>query len=380
MQSMDSLKAAALLLLALISGAAIAHGDEDHSHDEPAANQATNAANPLLDATRPQRLADGSLFIPKPAQRQLRLRTQLVENKALAVGLTFNGKVVADPNASGRVQAIQTGRIEAGPKGLPSLGQRVVKGETLAWLKPLANSLERGNQQALLAELDAQIAIARSRVNRLDQLEGALPQKEIEAARFELQALQQRRGAIGASLATAEKLSAPISGVISAAYAVPGQVVDAREMVFEIVDPARLMVEALSYASTPIERLTQASAQFAGGSAQLRFIGAGRQLREQAQPVLFRVVSSTLPLAIGQPVKVIAKSADTIDGVAVPHAALVKNSVGETVVWLHTGAENFVPRAVKWSPLDADQVVVTSGLSNGDRVVSEGASLLAQLR
>lgn len=366
-----------LLSLSLFAGQVLAHGDEDHSHDEPVA---AAMAVPSGNANRPQRLADGSLFIPKPAQRQMGLRTQLAATQALAITRTFNGKVVADPNASGRVQAIQTGRIEAGPKGLPTLGQRVVKGQTLAWLKPLASSLERGDQRARLAELDAGIAIARARVGRLDQLEGAVPQKEIESARHELAALKQRRAAIGASLSTAEALSAPISGVIGAAHVVPGQVVEAREMVFEIIDPARLLVEALSYEALPTARFTEASAQFIGGDVPLRFIGAGRQLREQALPLLFRVVSADSNLAIGQQVKIIAKTAGKIDGIAVAQTALVKNTGGETVVWLHTGAENFMPRAVKWSPLDADTVAVVSGLHGGDRVVTEGASLLGQIR
>ena len=36
----------------------------------------------------------------------------------------------------------------------------------------------------------------------------------------------------------------PASGVIASANVVAGQVVDARELVFEIVDPSRLRVEA----------------------------------------------------------------------------------------------------------------------------------------
>lgn len=365
------------LLLALFAGQAAAHGDEDHSHDpQPAAAVVQSAG----DASKTQRLADGSLFIPKAMQRRLGLRTQLASTQALAATLSFNGRVIADPNASGRVQAIQSGRIEAGPKGLPVIGQQVRKGEVLAWLKPAASSLDRGNQQALLAELEAQFGIAERRVRRLDQLEGAVPQKDIEAARFELAALTKRRAAIGASLATPEPLQAPVSGVISMANAVAGQVVEAREVLFEVVDPARLAVEALSYDTAPVGRLSDPVAQFPGGSAALQFIGASRQLREQARPLLFRIKPGSTELAIGQPVKVIAKTATQTNGVAVPLTALVKNATGDTVVWLHTGAERFTPRTVKWSPLDAAQAAVGSGLSDGDRIVIEGASQLAQMR
>lgn len=364
------------LLLAMYAGQAVAHGGEDHSHDAQPAVAATQSGA----AGNPQRLADGSVFVPKPAQRRLGLRTRLAATEALAATLSFNGTVIADPNAGGRVQAIQSGRIEPGPRGLPLLGQKVRKGEVLAWLKPVASSLERGNQQALLAELEAAFAIAERRVRRFDQLEGAVPQKEIEAARFELAALKKRRTAIGASLAAPEPLHAPATGVISAAQVVAGQVVEAREVLFEVVDPARLAVEALSYEASPIGKLSDAIAQFPGGGVPLHFVGASRQLREQAMPLLFRVASADAPLALGQPVKVIAKTANRIDGIAVPQAALVRNAAGDDVVWLHSGPESFTPRVVKWTPLDAERVAVGSGLKDGDRIVVQGASLLARMR
>ncbi len=368
---------ACLAVLWLVAGQAVAHGDEDHSHDPQPPGSAMHSVG---DAGNPQRLADGSLFIPKPMQRQLGLRTQLARIDKLAVTRTFNGTVVADPNASGRVQAVESGRVEAGPMGLPNLGQSVRKGQVLAWLKPVTSSLERGNRQALLAELKAQSAVAERRVRRLDQLEGAVPQKDIDAARFERDALQQRRAAIAGSLATAEPLRAAVSGVISRANVVVGQVVEAREVLFEVIDPARLVVEALSYDTGPAEELGEAVGQYPGGSVPLQFIGAGLQLREQAMPLLFRVKSSRSQLAIGLPVKVIAKTASQTEGIAIPQTALVRNAAGDSVVWLHTAAERYAPRSVKWRPLSADSVDVTAGLGNGDRIVIEGAGLLARMR
>ena len=67
-------------------------------------------------------------------------------------------------------------------------------------------------------------------------------------------------------------------------------------------------------------------------------------------------------------------------GVAVPQAALAKNGAGETVVWAHAGAERFAPRTVRFQSLDASTVAVTSGIQNGERIVTEGAGLLAQMR
>lgn len=365
---------AALLISA---GAAVAHGDEDHGQAQTPALKPVAGAHESVAA---QRLADGSLFIPKTVQHQLGLRTVLSAIAAVPATLALNGKIIADPNSAGRVQASQPGRVEAARQGLPVLGQKVKQGQLLAYLRPLAGSIERGNSQAQLAEIEAQQAIAERKLQRYQQLEGALPQASIEAARLELDALRKRRDAVGASLHAPDALLAPVSGIISAAYAVTGQVVDSKEILFEVVDPDRLAVEALAYEPALATGIASASAAIAGGNLELDFVGAGRQLREQALPLLFRIQPGHAAVAVGQSVKLIAKTSRSTKGAAVPLAALVKQGAGETAVWIHTEAERFVLRKVKTEALDAVTVVITAGVADGERVVTAGASLLAQVR
>jgi len=380
---------AILLAIVLIGicGPTAAHGDEDHGQDKvPPAARATPGAAPIASTPRigagdaAQRLADGSLFVPKAVQRQLGLRTHMAKITDVPTTVEFNGKVIADPNAGGRVQASQSGRIEAGLHGLPTLGQKVSKGQVLAYLRPVTSSIERGNSAAQLADLEYQLAIAERKEKRYAQLEGALPQSAIEAAHLELKALKKRRAAVGASINAAEALLAPASGMISAANAVVGQVVEIKEVLFEVVDPARLAVEALAYDPALVTDIASASAAVSGGALELQFVGGGRQLREQAIPLLFRVKTSNTALAVGQPLKVIAQSSRTSKGAAVPQAALVKTGAGEMAVWIHADAERFVLRKVRSRAVDASTVVLTSGVADGERVVTQGAGLLAQVR
>ena len=373
--------------LSVIAAPSWAHGDEDHSHDKKPVAAAPQAVTPgggaggvVSEVTSAQRLPDGSLLVPKAVQRQLGIRTVLAEIKELAATVELHGRVMADPNAAGRVQASQPGRIEAGPKGLPMLGQKVAKGQVLLWLRPSIGSVERGNQHAALAEIDAQLALATARAARYAQLEGALPQKDIDASRIEAAALKQRRAAVAGSLGEAEALRAPASGVVSAVSVVNGQVVEARETLLEVIDPARLSVEALAYDPALVDGIQSASVPISGGALELQFVGAGRQLREQALPLLFRVKSQSAPVAVGQPVKVIAKSSRTTPGVAVPRAAVARNSSGDSVVWVHGAPERFAQRRVSVQPRDALTVVLTAGVAAGERVVSEGANLLVQIR
>ncbi|MBK9348941.1 MAG: HlyD family efflux transporter periplasmic adaptor subunit [Sulfuritalea sp.] len=370
--------------LALVANGALAHGDEDHSKDakKPAPAASTNVASGTSAAPAAlQRLADGSLFVPKPVQRQLGLRTQPARLGDLAATVELNGKVIPDPNTSGRVQAMYSGSVMPGPKGMPVSGRKVVKGEVLAWLRPTASAIERGNQKAQLAELEAQLAIADGRAKRFEQLEGAVPQKEIESSRIERDALQKRRAFVSASIDSAEPLLAPATGVISASHhLVAGQIVDAREVLFEIVDPERLAVEALAYDAGIGATLISASALTEQTVLELKFVGGGRQLREQALPLLFRIVGANSTVAVGQPVKVIVRTAHEIKGAAVPRTALTKVGAGETAVWVHVEAERFVARKVRQQSLDAGNVAIADGLHEGDRVVIEGAGLLSQVR
>lgn len=368
--------------LLVLTGHAGAHGDEDHNQSTPPAAIATvtTAAAMPGTSTAPQRLEDGSLFVPKAVQRQLGLRTRVAVVQELAVTVELAGKVVADARAGGLVQAGQAGRVEATSAGLPVLGQAVHKGELLAQLRPVLSSMERGSNLAQIAEITAQLAIAERKVARYAQLEGAVPQATIDAARLERDALRQRRSALGSGLDQAEALRAPISGVVSAAHAVAGQVVDAKDVLFEVVDPARLSVEALAYDPLPASGVARASAAVPGGALDLAYVGSGQQLREQAQVLLFRVQPGGPAVAVGQPLTVLATTAGRVHGAAVPRSALVKTATGETAVWVHTAAERFVQRPVTAQALGALELAVTQGLAQGERVVTDGAALLAQVR
>ena len=379
----------ALALAAILLGCpqpALAHGDEDHS--QPATKQTSKAA-PAAQAlataatgedASPRRLQDGSLQVPKISQRQLGIRTLQAKVADLANTVELNGRIIAAPNAGGRVQTSQTGRIAAGPKGFPTLGQTVVKGQVLLWLHPSVSAIEKGNQRATLAELDSQLAMATARAKRYAQLEGAVPEKDIQASRIEVEALQQRRAAIAGTLSEAEALVAPASGVISTIAVANGQVVEPRDTLLEIVDPKQLLVEALAYDASLAHNVRGASMAINGQAQALQFVGGGLQLREQALPLMFRISSPHTAVAVGQPVKVIAKTAQTTRAVAVPMASVSRNNAGESVVWVHGAPERFTQRRVTVQALDGASVVLTSGVNAGERVVVEGANLLAHVR
>ena len=358
--------------LSLASAGMPSFAGEGHGH---------GAAPALANANGPQRMADGSVFLPKPAQRQLNVRTLAVEVADVPRSFELNGRVLMDPNAGGKVQPINAGRIEPGPKGLPSAGQVVTKGDVLAYVVPAVAPLEKASQSAQLAELRAAKSLAEKRLARLRALSDTVPRKDIEASESEVVSLTDRIAALGGGLASREALLAPVSGVIASAQAVTGQVVDARELIFEIVDPRRLRIEALAFDGTLANNIGGASLAIGEQHVPLSFIGAASSLREQALPLNFQAQNpQALGLAVGQPVKVYVQSKQKTSGIPVPLSSLMKNAANQTVVWVKTAPEKFEPRTVTFEPMDGTRVAVTSGLKSGDRVATQGATLINQIR
>lgn len=346
-----------------------AHGPNGEHLDAPASSNATGLA----------RLPDGSVNVPKQAQRRMAIRTVMGREDAHPMTVELNGRVGIDPNAGGRVQAPFSGRIEAGPKGLPVTGQRVDKGQILAYLRPTSSAVERGSQQAQLAEIRANRLLTEQRVQRLESLEGTVPQKEIEAARAELSSLAGRERAVSGSLSGSEAITASASGVIATANALNGQIVEARDVLFDIVDPNRMIVEATTSDATLASRIATASIAGLSGP-DLVFLGGGSSMRDGALPVSFRANLKTASLAVGQPVTVVARLNDKLKGIAIPAEALVRNPNNEPIVWIKSGAERFIAQPVEVKPLDAKTIVVVKGLAADNRVVVSGASLINQIR
>ncbi|QCO16924.1 HlyD family efflux transporter periplasmic adaptor subunit (plasmid) [Azospirillum brasilense] len=371
--------------LLLASGAAFAHGDEDHSHGDEDKGKAPAAAVPM-GATgaseSPRRLPDGSLYVPKPSQRLLSVRTIVAKPQEAAQTVQLIGQIIADPNGGGHVQATQSGRIEPGDKGLPYVGQRVEAGQILAYIAPAVTFVDRSGIQQQIATVEQELVIAESRLQRLRKLEGSVPQRDIEEAEANLNGLRKRRAALSPALTTKEALRAPISGVVTANNIKAGQVVEGRDQVlFEIVDPSRLMVEAVAFDPRVANAIKAATAMTADGtSLSLELLGSSLALRQQAIPLLFRIGNPPSGLGVGQPVRLVAQVQGTAYGIVLPRQSVVRNASGQPIVWQHDTPQRFVARPVRTQPVDGNTVLVLAGVEPEARIVTDGAGLLNQVR
>jgi len=362
-RSRPALSLTGLVLVLLIAGTGLASAHEGHDHGE-----AAKVAPPAGDT--PRRLADGSVFAPKPTQRLLEIRTQVTKTEEARKTLALVGRVIADPNRSGQVQSITGGRIVAPESGLPRLGQIVRRGDILATVEQAVPQADRTTIAERVGEIEQQIAMVEAKLKR------SLIDFEIELA-----GLMRRREIVGRIRIEPELLRAPLDGVVSAVRVVAGQVVGSQDVLFQIVDPAGLWIEALSYGDVDLSQLDGASALLPGGKPlNLSFRGTGRALQQQATLVHFAVEDPPATVAIGQPVRVTARNGASVSGIILPRDAVVRGGNGEALVWRHTDPERFEPRPVRTEPFDATRLVIRSGVAPGERIVVRGAEHLNQIR
>ncbi|AWN35161.1 efflux RND transporter periplasmic adaptor subunit [Methylobacterium radiodurans] len=372
---------ALVALVVALAFAPRAFADEGHGGTGAPAPQILQMAAPSSqDLARRQ--PDGSIFVPKPTQRVLAVRTVVIASDTLRRTIELPGRIVPDPSASGVVQSSVGGRLSPPESGIfPRLGTKVRKGEVLAYVTPPVQAVDVSDMRQRQGELDQQIVIVERRVERYRKLApgGAVSQVQLEDAQAELKGLLDRRSALDNIRQQPEALKAPVDGVIAEANAVAGQMASPGVQVFQIVDPTRLWVEALSFDA--LAGGQDATARMASGRMlRLAYMGAGLADRSQAVPLHFAVQGAPPELRTGQFVTVLAATDAQQAGLSLPRMSVVRGGNGQNIVYEHTAPERFQPREVRVEPLDAGHVLVVSGLVPGKRIVTQGAELLNQVR
>jgi membrane fusion protein, heavy metal efflux system len=326
-----------------------------------------------------QRFPDGALFVPKPTQRIMGLRTVFTEERAHQRIIELPGRIVPSPNASGLVQASVGGRLFPPDGGFKPLGTRVKAGDILAYVRPPLPLADATSQAQQARELDQQISIVTRKVERLRTIQQVIAQSQLEDAELELKGLTTRRANLDRAKQEPEALIAPVDGILAAANAVAGQMAEPNAVIFHIIDPDHLWIEALSYDAQAIEG--RARAQLSDGRIlTLLHVGTGFADRNQAIPVHFSIADGATGLRAGQFLTVLAATADVRRGVAVPREAVLRGSNGQSLVFEHSNPERFVPREVRVEPLDGAKVLIVAGVEPGRRIVTQGAELLNQIR
>lgn len=350
------------------------------------------------------------MFVPKPTQRVLAVRTIEVHAADVARRVRFDGRVIAAPTALLSMHSVRGGRVSAAGDSFPHVGMKVRRGQLLAVVTPTINAADATTIAATIAEIEQQIATTAQRLRRLTTLaaRAAAPEAQVRDLETDLQSLQQRLARVRGQAAATEQLVAEADGVIAAVNVRAGGVVDPNQTVLQILKDGQVWVEARDVAGRDLAAFTGGAlapsagqnaslASAALASTDLASVGVGSSTPASptaasaisltpvaASPMLASGATDQLRHARRRPpgalVQVVASLAETLRGVAIPAAAVTRNASGLPVVYEHTAPEHSTMRVIVGDYADSQTFVALSGVADGVRIVATSAHLLNQIR
>ncbi len=255
-------------------------------------------------------------YMSKGSQFLLGVRTVLAANQAVTKQITALGRVVAPPTSQVQVHAPQSGLLVANPDTpYPNQGDWVEKGQVIAMLQVL------------------------------DQI----------------------------------PIRAPISGIVSAIHAVPGEQVDPSHELFTLYDYKKVWVEANLFESDLIhlEQRPPASLSidiFPGETFSTQFVNFDNVVDPATRTLkaIYEVSNPKMILRPGMLVNVNIESEKRLDALVVP-AASIMDWEGQKYVFVHERPEIFEMRPVRILGYYGDLVAIEGPIEKGDRVVTTGA-------
>ncbi len=266
-------------------------------------------------------------------------------------------------------------------------GQRVEKGQVLAVLiPPLA-------AQNSWAEVYLNYEQAKAEYERSKRLQerNAISAREFEQAQRQYEI--QRAGlanyfddSSGGIRYDAENqsfsITAPLSGIVSDVAIMPGQKAMAGQKLFSIVDPARvwLRLELFTDQASELQDIHGASLSLPGekypinlSRNDLKLISRGELVDPQKRTltVWLEAANSERLLKIGQTLNAQLYTTPVKALLTVPMSAVYEDN-SQKVVFVHVSGEAFEKRNVVTGARYNDYVAITSGITEGERVVSRG--------
>jgi RND family efflux transporter MFP subunit len=324
----------------------------------------------------------------KPAVKDPRLQSPWVEVvKAQAAGSnsrTFTGIVEA------RVQSDLGFRV--GGKILErsvNVGERVQKGQILMRLDSVDLKLSSAAQQANVEAARAKYIQAKADETRFARLvkSGVVSPQEYDQARAALDSSKAQLEAVEAQARVSSNSSeyavllADADGVIVRTLSEPGQVVAAGQTVIQLAqDGPREALINLPEGVRP-DLGTIASAQLYGQDQMYQ--ARLRQLSDAADPAsrtfearyVLEGEAASAPLGSTVTVTLVTRQTSSSQSVLVPVGAIYDHGSGSGV-WIVNDKSEVKFRFVQITSIGQEEVVVSSGVDPGEKVVALGAHLL----
>jgi membrane fusion protein, heavy metal efflux system len=331
----------------------------------------------------------------------IRLKLAKVEQARMSPQVRSTGRVVPVPAKRAVVSPPVSGIIQAGT--MPTIGQHVRQGQTLASLRQTLSAAESTQihlesaradaerRRLAQAEIEAQARLEEAthdlgRSKRLFEKRAysakALETDELArtAAAAQLEAIREQLKALQATPETGiYELLAPISGTIVNVNKTSGEQVSAGEPVMEIVALDTVWVEAPVFEES-LGKLSRdlrgvfTTAAFPDREFQGRLVHIGKIVDEHTRvaSVIFEVPNPSEVLSIGMQANIRLDAGPQTDVLLVPKEAVLDNE-GKKIVYVLISGEEFERREVVPGDEYGGMVAIVSGVKAGERVVTQGA-------
>lgn len=352
-------------------------------------------------------------------EQQWRIHMMLAkaESRQVTRQISATGRVI--PAAQNQaIVAPPVGGLIAG-SGLPRIGQRVGRGQTIALLRQTPTAAEASQIAAANAQLriegtrleaerrgmaeklnaaKAEMDEAKHDFERSQRLYArqAISQQKLEQdeARYKvaeagynaalkqlavLNASEQYKSLAPIATATNYTVTAPISGTIVKVHKAMGEQVAVGEAIVEIVNLETVWVEAPIF-ERDLEKLSGKTRALFTTTAYpgTEFKGSIVDISPVIDPekrtanVIFAVPNGGRPLRIGMQADVRLDTGESVDAMVIPAAAVLEHE-GKKIVYVLLSGEEFERREVTLGDEAGGKVAVLAGLKAGERVVTQGA-------
>ncbi|MCB8836559.1 efflux RND transporter periplasmic adaptor subunit [Aurantimonas sp. VKM B-3413] len=335
-------------------------------------------------------LAQGGAAPPPPA-----VSVETVTSRTVPVTYDYPGRVAASREVEVRARVggiLLTREFDE--------GARVKPGELLFKIDPATYQAQVALAQAQVGQAEAQLSqarraearartLARSGASSQSTLDDAVSARELAEAQVAAAEAQLRTANLSLDYAT---VKAPVAGITSLEQVPEGSLLSTGDLLTKInqLDPIYVNFSAAdTEAATIREMLEEGKFSRAKGIADLDvtlMFGDGQTYSQTGRidftsttidtdtgTILSRAVfpNSKSQLLPGQFVRVEVKGLSIKDAITVPTEALMQGPQG-TFVYVVDDKNVAAVRPITVSRTIDDQIVVSSGLGEGDRVITEG--------
>ena len=326
----------------------------------------------------------GEITFLKEQQWKIDFATELVQSKTVRQSIHTIAEVLPKQTYYTEITSPVDGMLRLEDNETMVIpGEEINQGQSLAVLAPTLGANNSWTDRKLAFEYAEK---EYDRAKRLRQ-NNAISNREFEEIKHNY--LIQKAGYDANSQSDDSnlfQLHAPIDGVVTELFVMPGQKVSSGQNLMTIVNLEKIWLRADLFENDYYKLNTpngvslfipgkENGIHISDKDFHLLSYGSAIDLNQKTLPVLIEIVNPHKELKLGQIVEIDLYRDSGIEVLAVPETAIYEDETND-VVFIHIDGESFEKRIVNIGNKDQGWVAIHGGLKLGERVVTKGGYLV----